>query len=258
MDIVRRPVLAYYGSKWRLAPKIISLMPPHKRYVEVFGGSAAVLLRKQKVPHEVYNDNYGEVVNFFRCLRDYPDELIRVLTLTPYSRKEWEASKNDDKCTDTITRARRFYILSWQSWRSEPREGKDTYSSWKRWSNGRTNCNFPPICEDLYAVADRLSHILIDDQDFEEIINYYDSSDTVFYVDPPYLGHNYATQKGTEEFHLRLAESLVMCEGYVVLSASESTLYDDIYGSMGWKKISMSSRNVRGNKTTEVLWMNYS
>jgi len=253
MDIVRRPVLAYYGSKWRLAPKIISLMPPHKVYVEVFGGSAAVLLRKQKVPHEVYNDNYGEVVNFFRCLRDHPDELIRVLTLTPYSRREWEASKNDDKCTDTIMRARRFYIHSWQDRISG---GKSRYTGWRRWMG--TRGHFPPICEELYAAADRLSRVLIEDLDFADVISDYDSSDTVFYVDPPYLGHNYATQKGTEEFHLRLAESLVMCEGYVVLSAFESILYDDIYGSMGWKNISMSSRNVRGNKTTEVLWMNYS
>jgi len=254
MDIVRRPVLAYYGSKWRLAPKIISLMPPHKRYVEVFGGSATVLLRKQKVQFEVYNDNYGEVVNFFRCLRDHHDELIRVLTLTPYSRKEYEIAKNNNgKSVDAIERARRFYILSWQGRTSG---GKSRYTGWKRWMG--TGGHFPPICEELYTVADRLSRVLIEDLDFADVISDYDSSDTMFYVDPPYLGHSYATQKGTEEFHLRLAESLVMCEGYVVLSAFESILYDDIYGSMGWKNISMSSRNVRGNKTTEALWMNYS
>lgn len=226
-------------------------MPPHKRYIEVFGGSAAVLLRKQRVRQEVYNDNYGEVVNFFKCLRDYPEELIRVLTLTPYSRREYETAKNDGKVTDVISKARRFYLCSWQSRSS----GGKNYTGWKRWMGGS---HFPPMCEDLYAIADRFSRVLIEDLDFADVIDYYDSPDTMFYVDPPYVGHNYITQRGTEEFHMRLAESLVMCEGYVILSACESVLYDDIYGDMGWKKVSVKSRNVQNNARTEILWMNYS
>ncbi|MEN2983189.1 MAG: DNA adenine methylase [Thermus sp.] len=48
-----RPVLRYYGGKWRLAPWILRHFPPHEVYTEAFGGSAAVLLRKPEAPLEV-------------------------------------------------------------------------------------------------------------------------------------------------------------------------------------------------------------
>jgi DNA adenine methylase len=35
---VQRPVVRYHGGKWKLAPWIIEHLPPHKTYVEPFGG----------------------------------------------------------------------------------------------------------------------------------------------------------------------------------------------------------------------------
>ena len=42
--------LCLYGGKTRLSPKLLPLVPKHKTYVEVFGGSAALILRKECVP----------------------------------------------------------------------------------------------------------------------------------------------------------------------------------------------------------------
>jgi len=64
-----RPVLRYHGGKWKLAPWIIAQMPPHRIYVEPFGGAASVLMRKSRVYAEVYNDRWDSVVNVFRVLR---------------------------------------------------------------------------------------------------------------------------------------------------------------------------------------------
>ena len=106
----RSPALMYYGAKWRLAKWIISNFPNHKTYVEPCGGSAAVLLRKEPSELEVYNDLDENVVNFFRVLRENPDELIRQLLLTPYARSEFELARILDG--DNIEKARRFFVSS--------------------------------------------------------------------------------------------------------------------------------------------------
>jgi len=85
-DAPKRPALRYYGGKWKLAPWIISHFPEHQNYVEPCGGAASVLLQKPRSPLETYNDLDGNVVNFFRVLRDQPDELIRKIRLTPWAR----------------------------------------------------------------------------------------------------------------------------------------------------------------------------
>lgn len=87
---LKRPPLRYHGGKWRIAPWIISHMPDHRAYVEVFGGAAGVLLRKERSTVEVWNDLDSQVFNFFRVLRDQDAcfELVRLVALTPFSRQE--------------------------------------------------------------------------------------------------------------------------------------------------------------------------
>ena len=98
------PPFAYYGSKARLAPWIATLMGPHRVYVEPYAGSAAVLFaRPTPAPYEVLNDLDGNVVTFFRTLRDQPDELIAALRLTPYSRAEFRAAHLDRDAAHCIT-----------------------------------------------------------------------------------------------------------------------------------------------------------
>ena len=89
-----RPVLRYMGGKWRLAPWILRHLPPHRTYVEPFGGAASVLLRKPRAYAEIYNDLDGEIVSLFRVLRD-PEaaaELVRRIALTPFAREEFDGN----------------------------------------------------------------------------------------------------------------------------------------------------------------------
>src|ERR1051325_7463111 len=79
----------YYGGKFSHLDFILPLLPTRfKHYCEVFGGSAAVLINRPPASVENYNDLDGEVVNFFECLRDNGKELIRLISLTPFSRVE--------------------------------------------------------------------------------------------------------------------------------------------------------------------------
>lgn len=98
-----RPIMRYYGGKWRLAPWIIQHFPPHLVYVEPFGGAGSVLLQKPRSRGEIWNDLAGEIVNVFRVLRNRKKaaELERTLRLTAFARAELELAFDPDG--DTVT-----------------------------------------------------------------------------------------------------------------------------------------------------------
>ena len=97
---------SYFGGKSRLAPWIASLLPAHRTYVEPYFGSGAVLFAKPPSHTEIVNDLDGEIVNFFRMLRDRLDDLERACLLTPYAREEYDACQIDPTL-DGVERARR-------------------------------------------------------------------------------------------------------------------------------------------------------
>lgn len=71
---------AYYGAKNGLLAELLPLLPASDHYCEPFAGSATVLLNRKPSPIETMNDLNGDLVNFFRVLRDQPGELAAVLT----------------------------------------------------------------------------------------------------------------------------------------------------------------------------------
>ena len=120
MTGINRPALRYYGGKFRLAPWIVGQFPAHDCYVEPFGGAASVLFAKHPSRHEVYNDINGQVVGFFRVLREQPDALINAIRWTPHSRAEMRASWADPGEPGTLEAARRLYTRSYQSFSNAP------------------------------------------------------------------------------------------------------------------------------------------
>src|SRR5690606_27445667 len=99
---------AYYGGKTTLADKIVQLLPEHDHYVEPFAGSLAVLLAKPRSAMETVNDLDGDLMTFWRVLRDRPEDLARVCSLTPHSRAEHQAAY-DLGVADDLERARRVW-----------------------------------------------------------------------------------------------------------------------------------------------------
>lgn len=101
-------VLKYPGSKNKIADWICSVIPPHEVYLEPFFGGGAVFFNKKPARIETINDLSGEVVNYFKVLRDNVDELIRLIELTPYAREEYNRAFNS--ADNDIERARRFAV----------------------------------------------------------------------------------------------------------------------------------------------------
>lgn len=262
-----KPPFPYYGSKSRLAPWIASLLPAHRVYIEPYAGAAAVLFDKRPAAIEIINDLDGNVVNFFRALREEEDALIRALTYTPYAREEYaEADLSSDNLT-SVERARRFLVRCTQGHNAAGSGGR------AGWSNGiRRNqsqaATVVNLVDRLPQIAQRLRKVVVENRDVVDCITAYDGADTALYVDPPYLdttresGNDYRLDIAGEEEHRRLAKTLHDCAGTVLLSGYPSPLYEELYDD--WWQASMEvtrpSSNKRGQSGAalgvEVIWSN--
>ena len=256
--MINRPALKYPGSKFAAAKKILPLLPPHDYYVEPFGGGASILLQKAPCKIETYNDLSGDVVNFFRVLRDNPDELIRKIELTPFSREEFNLSY--ENCADDIERARRLFVRCWQS--HTPRIAVNT--GWaSRGAEREKRSSTSDFCNigHLHDIARRLKRVQIENDEAINVIQKYAKySDTLVYCDPPYIdaSHKYknAYEFGlSEDGHICLSETLSKLNCRVMVSGYASDLYDKLYKD--WYVHSFSANASRNQSRTEVVWMNF-
>lgn len=108
---IRSPLI-WFGGKSKYADLIISKMPVHKKYVEVFGGAAHVIVQKPRVNHEVYNDIDGNLVNFIMTARDNYKALMTACESLPYSRELYERWKKEKMPLDPFEKAVRFFYLN--------------------------------------------------------------------------------------------------------------------------------------------------
>ncbi len=253
---ISRPALRYYGGKWRLAPWILSFFPPHKQYIEPCGGAASVLLQKAPAPLETYNDLDGRVVNFFRVLREHPEELLQRIRLTPWARAEFEYSR--EISADPIEDARRFWVVCWQSI-SKPG------GSWRAQYDYQARPRSPAMdgieITHLYQLAERFKRVQIEHRDALDVIRLYGQGrDTLVYFDPPYVRATRTNQKyyrfdADDDFHVRAAELLRELPGFVVVSGYRSDLYARLYEAHGWRRVDSASVATNGAKRRESVWL---
>lgn len=238
-------VLRYHGGKGRLAAQLVKLLPPHTVYIEPFGGAAAVLLEKEPASFEVYNDLNGDLVNFFRILRDRPEDLVRAIELTPYAREEYALS--GIPAEDELERARRFFVMSWMTLGgSEGRFRSET--DWRRLLHQGDGGRAPPSVEfqqlagRLWGCAQRLRRVQIDNKPADEILEKYAATNAVAYVDPPYMTETrsgpkrYALEMDEAE-HRDLLEVLNQVDSALVVSTYDNELYaQELTAARGWSR----------------------
>lgn len=260
-DAPSRPALRYYGGKWKLAPWIISHFPPHKNYVEPCGGAASVLLQKPRSPLETYNDLDGNVVNFFRVLRDRLDELIWAIRLTPWARAEYELSF--EPTDDDLERARRFFVQSWMSMQgaTDPTV-KGTWRVMRDNSEGSNTGAYDlrsiPVA--LAQIASRLKLVQIENQDWIEVTKRFDGPNTLIYFDPPYVKRERSSTmcynyEWADTQHTEAAALLRECAGYVIVSGYACDLYAELYEAHGWQRVDKEAQTNSGGKRIESLWL---
>lgn len=237
----------WFGGKGMLAKKIIPLLPQATTYVEPYAGAASVFWHlPQPYPVEVLNDLDGRIVNLFRVLQDRAkfEELAHRLVWTPYARDEFRralAILQDPDASD-IDRAWGFFVAQNQGFSGLANSDGD----WGRALGGTdrgmaTNTNrWRGRLKLLAHWHDRLTRVQIDSIDALKCIRYWDTPDTLFYVDPPYVletrkGGGYA-HEADDQHHQALVQLLLDIQGKAVLSGYDHPLYKPLEEA-GWHKI---------------------
>lgn len=256
-----RPPIPYFGGKQTIADQIIAAMPPHRHYVEPYCGSLAVLLAKPPVAHETINDLDGDLVNFWRVLRDHLPELERACALTPHARAEFEYTR--EPSDDPIERARRIWVQLAQG-----RAAVRQRTGWRYFENPSSlSIGMPGYLRGyvgrMAPAVERLLRVSLECRPALDVIARFGRHDEVLlYVDPPYLGSTrtsgkYAVEMTTPAEHAELLDALRACRCAVVLSGYPSDLYD--HALADWTRREIPTSTGQGGEwsgRTEVLWIN--
>lgn len=266
----RRKIIAFgwYGGKFSHLDWLLPLLPPCHHYCEPFGGSAAVLLNRPASPVETYNDLDGEVANFFRILREDKERLVESIGLTPFSREEFSIACIVDPEQNPLERARRFFVRARQV-----RTGLAQTATLGRWANCKNTSRagmsgvisrWLGSIEDLPEIAERLLRVQIENRPALDVVRLYDSHDTLFYCDPPYVhltrgDHSSYGYEMSDDEHRELARVLNSVQGRVAVSNYQCELMDELYPAPNWIKTVAPEKTIHSTKgkRVEALWTNY-
>lgn len=161
-----------------LARKVANKLPNHTTYVEVFGGGGWLLFNKPPSKVEVYNDIDGGLVNMLKVIRDEPDRMKEYLEKTPYSRQEFYDQMKNKPEGDFEQAVQRFILYEMSI--------NASASSWS-YGRGRSMARaYHSKIRNIHKLSERLKFVQIENIDFRDCIERYDTEVTLFYLDPPY------------------------------------------------------------------------
>lgn len=249
-------VLKYPGSKTRISKWIVDYIPEHEVYLEPFFGGGAVFFNKKPARIETINDLSAEVYNYFKVLREHPEELIHLLNLTPYGRKEYDFSF--EHADNEIEKARRFAVRCCQGFGCSNKY-KNGFRSSIGTKSPRTTTFWNEFPETLKQASQRLLQAQIENQDALKLIERYNKEEVFIYADPPYpltTRKNYLYEyEMSDEEHIKLLNLLKNHKGKVMVSSYENGLYDEILKD--WRKEFKNTTAEKSVKRVEVIYMNY-
>ena len=265
----RKKMIAFgwYGGKYSHLDFILPHLPEDAvHFCDVFGGSAAILINRKPSLVETYNDLDSELVNFFEILRDHGDDLIKAISFTPFSREELVKACRFEPDLSSLERARRFYVRARQT-----RTGLAQTSSEGRWAHcvltsraGMAGAvsRWLGAIDGLPEIVQRLLRVQIENVPALELIERYDTEDTLFYLDPPYVHESRNDSKAygyemTNEAHTELAEMLGSIQGRAVVSGYRTALYDRLFAD--WVRVDAPIKTCNSSKgqRQESLWLNF-
>ncbi|KXK28790.1 MAG: putative DNA methyltransferase [Candidatus Brocadia sinica] len=262
-----KPPIHRVGGKYFLRNWLIGMIPGHVLYCEVFSGAAHLLFGKEPSQVEVISDIDNHLITFFKVIRDHEkrQKLIEILEYMLYSRTLWQELRTKWKKgnipSDPVEASVQWFYLNRTCFGGDQLKGGWAVPS----ITGRNPVqSFRNAIEGMADIAKRLRNVAIENLPYQDCIKRYDSPETLFYCDPPYLNaeHYYSKDSFASEDHRTLAELLHGVKGKAMVSHYQNSLYDELY--RGWHRHEYSS--FKGShkstgeskpRTVEVLYTNF-
>lgn len=269
------PPSKWHGGKHPIRNWVIGLIPAEwkrqhgqsdaRHFVETHGGMGSVILNKQPCDIETFNDVDLSVWNLFHCLKHQPDEVARLLALTPYHEEEWRQScittcaTGPQAAADLYARMRQSFGGAGKSFAVGKRSRTGMADSVSAWL-ASIDSNLPHVIERLRGIQ----HICR--RDALDVIDTFDSINTCFYCDPPYMALTRASPnvyacEYTELDHHKLLEALAGVKGRFLLSGYRNDIYDWCASECGWDRFDLDVANHAAGggskrRMTECIWRN--
>lgn len=221
---VKSPI-AWPGGKRLLLKHILPLIPPHKCYVEVFGGGASVLLAKSPSEIEIYNDIDDNLVALFRNAKKHLDALLDEIDWTLNARQELEDFKAQRGLTE-IERVARWFIRNKISFGGQG----ESFGTSKISGGGASLGSRGKRLQALRDLSARLDHVCIENRSWEKLIPSFDAPGTFFFLDPPYFSDGGSCYGAFKPADLRaLAAMLATIKGRWLLTFQDAPEAREIF-----------------------------
>jgi DNA adenine methylase len=251
-----RPLVNRHGGKYYLCDNINALVTSHMTSVETHVGGGSWSLNKQPSNFEIINDLDKDLINAWKCVKNYYIIMLDALRNTDYTEERWVQALADVESPDKIVRAISYIIKYRMSrsgmgvtygWADRPRGGQPgNVNAWKTF-----------VSEELPKIHERSKkwHMFSEDAV---------SRKTLFYCDPPYLQETRTDKKTYGEFemnagqHVGLLKALHECNAKAIVSGYRSDLYDMLLSD--WKRYDIPMKNNSGQGKTkqdriESIWI---
>lgn len=255
----------YMGGKSYLLKPLLSILPEHVVYVEVFGGAGNLLLNKKPVHNEIINDVDDDIVNLFTVVSrdDTFEQFNKIIQSLPYSRtvhqKMWEILKEPFEYNPFEPNVRRAVAYYYFKNSSVASTGSFRVS---RLGNPVISISYANKLDKLKQVRERLRKVIVEHVDFEECIRKYDTPDTLFFLDPPYLNAEHYYKHGfTIEDHKRLLNLLPTIKGKFILTTYRNELYENALRNFYCLTVSNVKHSAaymkKKNRVEECIYTNF-
>jgi len=224
----------------------------HRIYVEPFGGGASMLFAKLPAKVEVYNDLDSGLYNFFCVLSDPRDfaRFYRRVQPLMYSRELYnDCRKTWAETEDKIDRAVKWFVVARMAFSGDFAHSWGSVVTTSARGMAGTSSKWLSIIDQLPEVHARISRVQIEHADFRDILTRYDTPETLFYLDPPYVAETrssggYAHELSADD-HSDMVDLLAKIEGAAVLSGYPTTMYD----RLGWHRVDFETSCHAAGKT---------